>query len=62
MTSLPERIYWHSQSYGRAVRIRRCHVLAGYLAIAVAIPVIVPVWGVMVLRKLLRQDVIWRYA
>jgi len=63
--------YWNNshKTYGKAVKVKRSNIIkliaASYLVLAIAIPIIVPVPAVILVKKMankvISQDIVYRY-
>jgi len=58
-TDFKEAIYWNRQSYGKAIKIRRIHLIGIFILICVITPA--TNWMIPLSKKIIKKDLVWRY-
>jgi len=54
MTTLNERVYWNTHTYGQVRIIKRCYILAALILLCVVTPA--TNWAIPILPKIVKGD------
>jgi len=57
--SFAEQVFWNSQSYGKAVRVKRTTAMVVLGFVLLVLPLMN--WAIPFVGKIVRNDLVWRY-